>query len=117
MTGAVGGGQFRLALARAPTHFALNDMWKNKQLLKLTGLLAAPALVIIGSAAAEVPGVGLGGVGLSLIAGLYCARELMCPCAWTGIRRAALHFLIGRGCCCASLGMAFLGCAALGVRS
>ena len=84
-------------------------------LLKLTGLLAAPALVIVGAAAADVPGVGLGGVGLSLIAGLYCGRELMRLCEWTGIKRAALHFAISLGCCSASLGLAFLGCAVLPV--
>ena len=85
----------------------------TRQILKLTGLLAAPALVVVGSAAADLPGAGLVGVGLSLIAGLYCARELMCPCEWTGIKRAALHFIVALGCCCVSLGVAFIGCAVL----
>ena len=88
-----------------------------KQLLKLLLILIAPALMISICTVAESPGGALLGVVLSLIAGLYCAREIMWSCEWVGIRKAALHFVVALGCCGLSLGLAFLGCAAMNVRN
>jgi len=89
----------------------------TKQLLKLLLILIAPAMMISFCAVAEAPGGALLGVVLLLIAGLYCAREIMWSCEWTGIKKVALHFVVALGCCCLSLGLAFLGCVAMNVRN
>jgi len=92
-------------------------MPQTKQLRKLLLILLAPAMLLALSAVTESPFGGLLGLVLSLVAGLYCAREIMWSCEWTGIRKVALHFVVALGCCCLSLGLAFLGCAAIGVRT
>ena len=86
-------------------------MIPKRQAARLLTILALPGCVIVPGGALELPGVALGGVGLCLVAGLWVAREVLSEFEFSGLRGALLRFATGLGCCCVSLGIAFLGCA------
>ena len=91
-------------------------MTTKRQAVRVLALLAAPACVIVPTTAVGVPGAALIGVVLSVVVGLHVAKEILATLEPQGFRRSLLHFGLGVGCGCVSLGLAFLGCTVCGVE-